>query len=248
MPLSSLSNQLQQSIHCSLEQLSSSAVHESTCLSFAGFVSAGASLAAALTATVQSGISGSISHVLQISTNAHSLLTSPPTPASNLPNASPTQSEIVSITGALIVFTVLFSCVLLTQLFDAIDDLLRRCRPLISRSGDCASSLQKTETDSKLSGIWSTSRWTGWLTGRLRKRVNWIWRHLSDIWMLTIGIWLDDNLEKSIIQITTTILINQSGWFVFILLSYHFIYTVYSITCFIIRVFRFFCYDQNWNP
>ena len=193
MPLSSLSNQLQQSIHCSLEQLSSSGAHESTCLSLAGFVSAGASLAAALAATVQSGISGSISHVLQLSTNAHSLLTTPPTPSSNLPNASPTQSEIVSITGALIVFTVLLFCVLLTQLFDAIDDLLRRCRPLISRSG-YASPLQKTETDTKLSGLWSTSRWTSWLTGRLRKRVNWtcssflFWfgRNFSDIRTLTV--------------------------------------------------------------
>ena len=42
-------------------------------------------------------------------------------------NTSPTQSEIVSITGALIVFTVLLATVLLTHLFDTIDTFTRKC-------------------------------------------------------------------------------------------------------------------------
>lgn len=42
-------------------------------------------------------------------------------------NTSPTQSEIVSITGALIVFTVLLATVLLTHLFDTIDNFTRKC-------------------------------------------------------------------------------------------------------------------------
>lgn len=43
------------------------------------------------------------------------------------PRTSPTQSEIVSITGALIVFTVILITVFLTHLFDTIDNFTRKC-------------------------------------------------------------------------------------------------------------------------
>jgi hypothetical protein len=193
MPLTTLSNQ----IRCSLEQMccESSGEQHTTCIPLYTFLSAGLSLAAAVGSALQKSVSLSIGHALHLpAAQPHLLIDEYMTPTASLnqePAHSPSQSEIVSITGALIVCTVLIACVLLTHLFDALDDLMRRCRPLIAHPGQCvrqwhhslSTELRSTHDDdsnssdaTKLASLgapWTPGRVVAWLTGRLRKRINW---------------------------------------------------------------------------
>jgi len=150
MPLSTITATLDSTLRCTINELCSQQTNNLTpdaSISFTTLLTAGSTLLATIYAAAASSLTLS-SIKLYSFYNKHNLIQAnqlddqfnSTTTTNSILNSmlcnrthhhqsttSPTQSEIVSITGALIVFTVLLSTVLLTHLFDAIDDFTRKC-------------------------------------------------------------------------------------------------------------------------
>lgn len=150
MPLSTITATLDNTIRCTINEFCSQPttnVTQDASISFATLLTAGSTLLATIYAAASSSITLSsiklysfyskqrligaqlLETQSQFDYESNSTLDSCNGSVlyASAVNTSPTQSEIVSITGALIVFTVLLTTVLLTHLFDAIDDFTRKC-------------------------------------------------------------------------------------------------------------------------
>lgn len=147
MPLSTITATLDSTLRCTFTELCSSQsanLTQDASISFTTLLTAGSTLLATVYAAASSSFT--LSSIKLYSLYAKQRLANDYPEASELnatlngglfgdslagnrtpANSSPTQSEIVSITGALIVFSVLLATVLLTHLFDTIDNFTRKC-------------------------------------------------------------------------------------------------------------------------
>ena len=150
MPLSTITATLDNTIRCTFNEFCTqqqSNVTQEASISFTTLLTAGSTLLATIYAAASSSLTLSSIKLLsfynkQRLTNNFQFIQSTPqlnaefnsstydlasNRCASQSNTSPTQSEIVSITGALIVFTVLLATVLLTHLFDTINNFTRKC-------------------------------------------------------------------------------------------------------------------------
>lgn len=141
MPLSTITATLDNTIRCTFNEFCSqqqSNITQDASISFTTLLTASSTLMATIYAAASSSLTLSSIKLYSFYSkqrllNQYQFIQSNSTFNTNLDqstanhNTSPTQSEIVSITGALIVFTFLLTTVLLTHLFDAIDDFTRKC-------------------------------------------------------------------------------------------------------------------------
>lgn len=149
MPLSTITATLDNTIRCTIDEFCSQQqtnVTQDASISFTTLLTASSTLMATIYAAASSSLTLSsiklysfyskqrllnqyqfIQSNSTFNTNLIDNSTANQANYANHANTSPTQSEIVSITGALIVFTFLLTTVLLTHLFDAIDDFTRKC-------------------------------------------------------------------------------------------------------------------------